>query len=112
MNCKPGDLAVTHSMLIPSNNDRLVNVLRMAEEHECGGSSDLAWICESLGSPMQCQSIGGVDMHPRLVRPISDQCLRPIRDPGDDALDESRAWLPSVPLPAVAPALLPEQVGA
>jgi hypothetical protein len=28
---------------------------------------------------------------------LDDSHLRPIRDPGDDAADESHAWLPPVP---------------
>jgi hypothetical protein len=28
---------------------------------------------------------------------IPDEYLKPIRDPGDDATDESKAWLPPVP---------------
>lgn len=32
---------------------------------------------------------------------IADRTLRPIRNHGDDAVDESTAWLPPVPLPAV-----------
>lgn len=35
---------------------------------------------------------------------VRDANLRPIRDPGDDAVDESRAWLPPVPTPTKEPA--------
>lgn len=38
---------------------------------------------------------------------IDDAYLRPINDPGDDAADESRAWLPPIPLPTILPEMIP-----
>ena len=96
MNVKPGDLAYTVGMLIPANNGRIVLVLRLyvdgerlpghRADYELGGEP--AWVCESLGAPLGT-SADGLQMR----RAIADACLRPIRDPGDDAVDQTLTWL-------------------
>lgn len=56
--------------------------------------SNSAWVVDSLGAPLFVSSEGFL-----LTRAIHDQNLRPIRDPGEDAQDETLSWLP-VPAPA------------
>lgn len=80
MNCKPGDLAVVVSTLgFPSLErrtlGRIVKVLRPDVPRPPFG---FMWEVE----------------HHDIVR-VADACLRPIRDPGDDAQDESFRWAPA-----------------
>lgn len=79
MNCKPGDLAVVIRCLRPANLGR---VLRVVRPHEFFPD---AWVVEG-------QAGGDCAL---------DSWLRPIRDPGDDAVDETLHWLP-VPVKEVA----------
>jgi hypothetical protein len=85
MNCKPGDLArVVH----PGNNlGKIIRVTTLDPvPHSVHGH---CWHYE-----------GGPLMATEFNAPLSAYCdvwLRPIRDPGDDAVDESHAWLPPVP---------------
>jgi hypothetical protein len=102
LNCKPGDLAYVRCLGEKSDNGKIVVVVRPARVGD---------ICED-GTPIfRAATAGwfvrGTDLH--LLRlngsvtggfsevPIADASLRPIRDPGDDAQDESKAWLPPVP---------------
>ncbi|CAA2106063.1 hypothetical protein [Variovorax paradoxus] len=78
MNCKPGDLALTHGA--PIDNDILAEVLELREVHGVYGQ---LWLIRSLGSPFH---ITPTTRHMLVVWP--DKMLRPIRDPGDDAVDE------------------------
>ena len=80
MNCEKGDLAVIVSMSAFYGDwpiGRIVRCLRLDDDGEC-------WYIE-----------------PKLVGPdgrvwgtVWDGCLRPIRDPGDDAKDEMLRPLP------------------
>lgn len=78
MNCKPGDLAVCiYSIDKPWLIGRIVRVVKLAwdlPDH---------WVVEN-------------PPHEWDGRPIAfyDPDLRPIRDPGDDARDETLEWLP------------------
>ena len=84
MNCKPGDLAVIVRSGQLSNIGKLVKVLRGYE-----GRPNSWWVC--CDSELQGfysawpagAEVGQYDHH-----------LRPIRDPGDDARDETLEWLP------------------
>lgn len=121
MNCKPGDLA-----LIVSGPDRvigaLVRVLELApvgreavapdgEIHAASKHERPRWLVEVLGSRVKCFRLNGMPVwHRYIVAP--DSVLRPIGNPGDDAVDESSAWLPPVPLPKIEPALLPAKEDA
>ena len=97
MNVKKGDLAYTVGMFFPENNGRLVLVVRPyvdgerlpghRVDYELGGDS--SWVCDSLGAPLLTNA-DGLQMR----RAIADACLRPIRDPGEDATDETLEWLP------------------
>jgi hypothetical protein len=82
MNVKPGDLARVVGQDAPENNDRLVEVLRPA--------FDPYWWCCLPLSPVLAVEQGGRERWAERGEKvyIHDSCLRPIRDPGDDAVDE------------------------
>lgn len=83
MNCVKGDLAFTKGA--PMDNDILVEVLELREVHSVYGQ---LWLIRSLGSPFH--------ITPTILRDLAvwpDCMLRPIRHPGDDAVDESLQWL-------------------
>jgi len=100
LNCKPGDLAIiVRSPASPENIGKIVRVIRTAVESETiegwrvylrGGLP--AWIVESDGSPLAWASVSidGRKTKINLVRQraYADYCLKPIRDPGDDAVDQ------------------------
>lgn len=99
MNCVPGDIAriVGNSH---GNNDRLVEVLR----------ADRApgwWLCKAL-SPLSIWDMGCKTYPPGTEVLMADVCLRPIRDPGENARDETLSWKP-VPLPTINPELIPSK---
>lgn len=91
MNCKPGDLAV----IVPPYQDKemlglVVTVVRrvppaariQAKNGDVSmGGAGIGWRCEGHAPSLPCG--------------IADECLRPLRNPGDDAVDESLLWLPS-----------------
>lgn len=79
MNCVKGDLAMTHGA--PMDNDLLVDVLELSEMHRVFGQM---WLVRSLGSKFH------IDPGVRHACAIWPDCmLRPIRHPGDDAVDET-----------------------
>lgn len=94
MKFKAGDMAVTFGA--PMDNGLLVEVLAV----NVMTHPEALHHIKSLGSPFH--------MTPATC---SADCywpasmLRPIRDPGDDAQDETLAWKP-VPLPVIQPELL------
>lgn len=91
MNVRPGDLA----MIVGASDEhgaphvgKVVQVLAPSAYYpKCWETGPLLHSCIN-----GCR-IAWLDAH-----------LRPIRDPGDDACDESAAWLPPVPSPAKEPA--------
>lgn len=87
MNCKPGDLAyVTRA---PRWCDHLNGrVVTVTESHIDGG--DAVWDYE--GPRLRTRSGLPIDF-------IEDEFLRPIRDPGDDAVDEIVEFV-GAPVPA------------
>ena len=97
MNCKPGDLAV---MISGRNCGTLVQVGEAFVTADSGRTMFAgfpfighgpAWVCRTVGRPMLAEYVGKeVQFY---ERPIADASLRPIRDPGDDAKDETLAWL-------------------
>lgn len=115
MNCKPGDLAVVRGAdWTKELNNRYVVVQRLAMDFEwqpVPGSRhahSAVWICiPASGGTLPVRKLESGRLVEEASRPIGDRFLRPIRDPGDDAVDESAAWLPPVPLPAIDPNLLP-----
>ena len=98
MNCKPGDLAViVRDLDAPLNIGRLVHVLGRGDRKDfypCPTpQSGFEWVVRPV------KKIIGWDDAFQLVDDCGD-CLfpdadlRPIRDPGDDAKDETLSWLP------------------
>lgn len=89
MNCKPGEFA----WIVQSNDERnfrkIVFVKRRCIPPE-GVVLPPIWWCE-LQSEFHAIRI----IHPAgTVLAINDSWLRPIRDPGEDARDETLLWLP------------------
>lgn len=84
MNCKPGDLAVIVRSGQQMNIGRFVRVLR-----PFAGRPESWWVTSdselhgAYSSWPPGAEVGQYDSH-----------LRPIRDPGDDAKDETLSWLP------------------
>lgn len=99
MNCKPGDLAVIVRSFDPNAVGQLVTVLERAPEHDfwlpsgmLTGSGPDAWVVSFAAAFRTSSKFGG-----RLLvthGACRDAHLRPIRDPGEDARDETLAWLP------------------
>lgn len=89
MNCKPGDLAVivdSSQARSRSNIGLLVSVREL-----CEGSAR-EWKCDPV--PGQRPPLNG-DGHPIVGWVgVYDRNLHPIRDPGDDAVDQTLLWLP------------------
>lgn len=87
MNCKQGDLAVIVEG--PRNVGRFVNVLEPSAYHGAGW-----WYVESAAGPLLgTYPVNGKEDIGTLGH-IEDRRLRPIRDPGEDARDETLEWLP------------------
>lgn len=86
MNCKPGDLAVVVNggQWHQEHVGKIVSVKRLAWPNEYGPT----WEYEPELWSTKWQLY---------VPCLEDVAIRPIRDPGDDAVDESKAWLPPVP---------------
>ena len=89
MNCKPGDLAWIVAPFEAAGRGLVVTVVEAAAAGltcvaKNGGISSWpsagghAWICDSHDARFPCV--------------IADEALRPIRDPGDDARDETLEW--------------------
>lgn len=83
MNCKPGDLAVIVKTA-PAGKfllGKVVHVLTL-----CADSEWEVRLYKPITNPTNGVT-GEYGLAP-------DECLRPIRDPGDDATDETLTWLP------------------
>lgn len=93
MNCKPGDLAITVGSVSGKQDGRLVEVLRAANPKDVKEWEPAAWFVKVLGSPLHMVAASG-ESAPFSYCAIRDCNLRPIRDPGDDATDETLTWLP------------------
>jgi hypothetical protein len=81
MNCKPGDLAFYVGEDV-SQHGRVVRCIEIHPFSEVMG--DPCWVTDP-SLPVE----GGF-----LSLAVIDCALRPIRDPGDDAQDETLQWLP------------------
>lgn len=90
MNCKPGDLALC---VRGEHQGKTCDVLRGGEtyKHQSTGQWMDGWI---ISFPREVQ--WGVVYQPDNTREgwYPDEWLKPIRDPGDDATDETLEWLP------------------
>jgi hypothetical protein len=86
MNCKPGDMAIVVSGGPRINLGRIVRCVELlaGETCSCGGA---VWLVDGdLESP---NPIAGLFAALFGMKPgVGDCCLKPIRDPGDDAVDE------------------------
>lgn len=86
MNCKPGDLAIVIRSSRGVSVGKVVQCIRplIGYVFQNLGSAD-AWLTEPMlkGGPYDQET------------PCPDAWLRPIRDPGDDATDETLLWLPA-----------------
>lgn len=102
MTCRKGDLAFVRGCKWTKElNDRIVIVVREAQESEWTyapiadrNHGGMVWICKSAaGGMLPLREVSG-EMVECEERPIGDRFLRPIRDPGEDAKDETLQWLP------------------
>jgi hypothetical protein len=99
MNCKPGDLAY---VIRGRNYGTLVLVGKAFHINASGKTkfgaftflgNERSWLCRAVGRPLLDPFAGKVVQF--YERPIPDSALRPIRDPGDDAVDETLLRLPA-----------------
>lgn len=81
MRCKPFDLAVIVSIAIAKNEWARGFIVRVTHLDQEPG---VWWLEKPIHHP---------DGRSRFTR-IEDTCLKPIRDPGDDARDQTLDWLP------------------
>lgn len=103
MNCKPGDLAQLKGLVVNTElNGRFLEVLSFA----CKGKGvsvtspdgKTRWTSVKEGAHWFCKSNEPI-FHSKNgtaleIGLVADSNLRPIRDPGDDAQDETLSWLP------------------
>lgn len=83
MNCKPGDLAIVCRITEPKNKWMLGQVVQCVRLEILNGRA--GWhLAEPISSPASLYE----------WRWVADDCLRPLRDPGEDAQDETLQWLP------------------
>lgn len=94
MNCKQGDLARIVAPGEPAHGYivRCIKLIHRARDQHGRVLEGDFWL---------------IDPHPPCKNgergdAARDKNLRPIRDPGDDAIDESKAWLPPVPTKELA----------
>lgn len=95
MNCKPGDLAVVVSSDFPENIGLVVSVLSLSSE--CYEEDDIHWLVRSCGRPLKFEwfddgRTGTNDFGFDVEVDSPDSTLRPIRNPGEDARDETLSW--------------------
>ena len=100
MNCKPGELAYVIRSRVNENLGRIVQVTTINTKWTSAFDQPV-WNIIPRG-PMHSIGLlsGGIMNVPPIV---SRDChLCPIRDPGEDAQDESTAWLPPIPTKEIA----------
>ena len=81
MNCKPGDLAI---IVRGEPEENIGRIVRVTHVRPCFNR----WFWSFDGATLD-------------VDEIDDNCLRPIRDPGSDAIDETLQHLPAPSLETV-----------
>ena len=97
MNCKQGDIAYVVGATTPGLNGCMVVCLCPAPYESYWEPVRIpAWTVRSIaeGRKLPCMGKFG-NLFYRDERPVDDSLLRPIRDPGDDAVDETLLRLPS-----------------
>jgi hypothetical protein len=96
LNCRPGDLAIIVNS-VAGNEGKIVRCIRLDPEHILRHIDGNLYTTASWEVDEAVRGWAG-DIH----HFVPDSKLRPIRDPGDDAEDESKAYLPPVPTREVA----------
>lgn len=103
MRCRVGDIAVIVGSGNPQNIGKFVEVLRPSDD----STPEIPqWECRATTILHGYDFVGNVCMRECTVMPgslvdVDDQDLRPIRNPGEDAQDETLQWLP-VPTKEIA----------
>lgn len=89
LNCKPGDLAVVVRSMAGNEGVivRCLRLIRAEATYRANDGSEYNSAVWEIDRPLP-DWVGGVDFT------FPDVQLRPIRDPGDDARDETLEWLP------------------
>jgi hypothetical protein len=86
LNCRPGDLAIITGAVGPIDHLIVGRIVRVTHLDTPNHDGDPCWFYEGpkitvphpqWGSLVECS-----------IRSLADHLLRPIRDPGDDAVDE------------------------
>lgn len=98
LRCKPGDRAFLVKCDVPEDIGKVCLVLRSTDQ----GFDGHEWLCRFEGRVVGYDVETG-EQHRTRGCFVPDAWLRPIRDPGDDAQDETLTWLP-VPTTEVVPA--------
>jgi hypothetical protein len=88
MNCRPGDLAIVVRSVC-GNEGTVVRCVRLIGKERFIGPEPAFVSMSWLIDPPLKAALGGYTDH------APDHNLRPIRDPGDDAKDESFRWAPA-----------------
>lgn len=92
--CRVGDLAIVLRSM-HGHEGKIVRVLAYYGNatFKSGREAQHCWLCEASYFRGKCLEAkrNGADVL------VPDEDLRPIRNPGEDAQDEGRAWLPPVP---------------
>jgi hypothetical protein len=88
LRCKPGDLAV----IVDNDHGQVGHYVHVREQYTGVLLRDpgVWWVCAAHGA---IRTVYGFKPAGSLVV-IHDSALRPIRDPGEDAQDETLDWLP------------------
>lgn len=89
MNCKPGDLAI-FVRSSAGNEGAIVRCIRLATEDELRNWQHTRWDGPVWLIDHPIPRVGPNNYPAPLAK---DRNLRPIRDPGDDARDETLNWL-------------------
>jgi hypothetical protein len=87
MNCRPGDLAVIVRPVgrLHFVTDHLLGkIVRVTKLFGPESDPDPYWLYEGEPLPLP---------HGHIAIAIADKALRPLRDPGEDAKDETLTWL-------------------
>lgn len=100
MNCKPGDLAVLVG-LKPQLIEAVGRIVQLKNQPPITINCEPCWeLTEPVNFNMRASGTShgmrfeaGEAVYFDVIR---DKHLRPIRDPGDDAEDESLTWLPKI----------------
>jgi hypothetical protein len=94
MNCKQGEMAFVVGSEFGDNGLIVTCLRRLMPGEAIDGTRFMnpgeTWVTDKM------LTYSGQHGY-RRAHIAPDEALRPIRDPGDDATDESHAWLPPVP---------------